>query len=303
MGKPRRGRKAKNPKPLAPVVPEVVSPTIATKKKEETPIKPILKPAVFIPKTDEKKSDTKEPVAKKASTEPTLPPKEKVLPTPLLPSVKRVPREPVLPPTEKNTPEPKASPPSKAKEVLPAPGSAKLPGKKSPPAATPHSDEKQKPVKSKILSPSTDKSTPSVIEQKSKKDKVSDESPSPTQTASKPTGTTPPVVTNAPTPVVPIKKRGRPATTKTEPAEKNNTTEKANTAEKVNKVVKTNKVTFEPETEEEDEDLDPFKNVKGRKGKIGRKVVKLLQDIEQLLVYQEKQRRLRNRTLMDLPEA
>merc|ERR1711935_209597 len=119
---------------------------------------------------------------------------------------------------------------------------------------------------------------------------------------SKPTGTTPPVVSNAPTTAVPIKKRGRPAATKTEPAEKNNTTEKANTvekaekAEKANKVVKTNKVTFEPETEEEDEDLDPFKDVKGRKGKIGRKVVKLLQDIEQLLVYQEKQRRLRNRT-------
>merc|ERR1712223_2283406 len=105
LEKPRRGRKAKNPKHLAAIeAPEVVSPAplTDTKKKDETPIKPILKPAVFIPKTDEKKSDAKEPVVKKASTETLSPSKEKNLPSPVLPSVKRVPREPAQPPTEKN---------------------------------------------------------------------------------------------------------------------------------------------------------------------------------------------------------
>merc|ERR1712083_718076 len=120
---------------------------------------------------------------------------------------------------------------------------------------------------------------------------------------------------------VPIKKRGRPPAIKSDPVEKNNKTENTEIAAKVNDIEKDkksekqtitekdNKVAAEKvnkviiETEPEDENLDPFKNVKGRKGKIGRSVVKLLQDIEQLLVYQEKQSRLRNKTLMDLPEA
>merc|ERR550532_448869 len=42
---------------------------------------------------------------------------------------------------------------------------------------------------------------------------------------------------------------------------------------------------------------------KGRKGKVCRKVSKLLEDVEQLLDYQEQQGRLRNKTLLDLPEA
>merc|ERR1711971_457997 len=42
---------------------------------------------------------------------------------------------------------------------------------------------------------------------------------------------------------------------------------------------------------------------KGRKGKVCRKVSKLLEDVEQLLDYQEQQGRLRNQTLLDLPEA
>merc|ERR1712223_627195 len=322
LEKPRRGRKAKNPKHLAAIeVPEVVTPapSTATKKKDETPIKPILKPAVFIPKTDEKKSDAKEPVAKKASTETSSPSKEKNLPSPVLPSVKRVPSEPAQPPTEKNDPKSDQS----TSKVVPPPESTQIQGKKSPQVVKPHPDEKQSSVKSKTSPPVTEKSAPQVpvVDQKSKKDDVADKNKKdelPIETVPKPAETEPPVVAKVPT-SVPIKKRGRPST-KNEPVEKTKTPEKVDTkkdenaekattgektitAEKTNKAEKINKATIETETDEEDENPNPFLNVKGRKGKIGRAVTKLLQDIEQLLVYQEKQSRLRNKTLLDLPEA
>merc|ERR1711971_1363692 len=84
------------------------------------------------------------------------------------------------------------------------------------------------------------------------------------------------------------KKRGRPSMVKTEPL-----MEKAEKIEKVDVVVETyvNNENFLKE------------KAKGRKGKVCRKVSKLLEDVEQLLDYQEQQGRLRNRTLLDLPEA
>ena len=84
------------------------------------------------------------------------------------------------------------------------------------------------------------------------------------------------------------KKRGRPSTVKTEPL-----LEKTEKIEKVEVVVETyvNNENFLKE------------KAKGRKGKVCRKVSKLLEDVEQLLDYQEQQGRLRNRTLLDLPEA
>merc|ERR1712079_433718 len=267
------------------------------------------------------KSDAKEPVAKKASTETSSPSKEKNLPAPVLPSVKRIPREPAQPPTEKNDPK---SDQSTSKEV-PPPESTQIQGKKSPQVVKPH----QSSVKSKTSPSLTEKSTPQVpvVDQKSKKDDVADKSKKdelPIETVPKPAETEPTVVAKVPT-SVPIKKRGRPST-KNEPIEKTKTPEKVDTkkdenaekattaekaitaekpnkAEKANKAEKINKATIETETDEEDENPNPFLNVKGRKGKIGRAVTKLLQDIEQLLVYQEKQSRLRNKTLLDLPEA
>merc|ERR1712203_963332 len=83
------------------------------------------------------------------------------------------------------------------------------------------------------------------------------------------------------------KKRGRPSTVKTEPS-----MEKAEKIEKVEVV---------EETYVNNENF--LKKVRGRKGKVCRKVSKLLEDVEQLLDYQEQQGRLRNRTLLDLPEA
>merc|ERR1712086_392202 len=81
------------------------------------------------------------------------------------------------------------------------------------------------------------------------------------------------------------KKRGGPSTVKTEPS-----------MEKIEKIEK-----VEVESYVNNESF--LKTVKGRKGKVCRKVSKLLEDVEQLLDYQEQQGRLRNRTLLDLPEA
>merc|ERR1712008_112713 len=83
------------------------------------------------------------------------------------------------------------------------------------------------------------------------------------------------------------KKRGRPSTVKTEPS--------------MEKVEKIEKVEVVEATYVNNESF--LKTVKGRKGKVCRKVSKLLEDVEQLLDYQEQQGRLRNRTLLDLPEA
>merc|ERR1712008_549680 len=80
------------------------------------------------------------------------------------------------------------------------------------------------------------------------------------------------------------KKRGRPSTVKTEPS-----------MEKVEKIEKVEATYVNNESF--------LKTVKGRKGKVCRKVSKLLEDVEQLLDYQEQQGGLRNRTLLDLPEA
>merc|ERR1712008_430718 len=83
------------------------------------------------------------------------------------------------------------------------------------------------------------------------------------------------------------KKRGRPSTVKTEPS--------------MEKVEKIEKVEVVEETYVNNENF--LKMVRGRRGKVCRKVSKLLEDVEQLLDYQEQQGRLRNRTLLDLPEA
>ena len=69
------------------------------------------------------------------------------------------------------------------------------------------------------------------------------------------------------------KKRGRPSTVKTEPS-----MEKAEKAEKIEKVE------VVEETYVNNENF--LKKVRGRKGKFGRKVSKLLEDVEQLLDYQ-----------------
>ena len=57
------------------------------------------------------------------------------------------------------------------------------------------------------------------------------------------------------------------------------------------------------EVDENDQIKGIFKGHGGRFGKMGLRVTKLLNHVELLIQYQEQQRRLRNHTLMDSPEA
>ena len=65
--------------------------------------------------------------------------------------------------------------------------------------------------------------------------------------------------------------------------------------------------TSPPKVEDQDKvesfDGSLFENLKGRKGRTGRKINSFLLDVNQLIGYQEQQRRLRNRTLLDSSDA
>ena len=271
--KPRRGRKSKNvsspsKSDSSVMAPSAPAPSIANEKKDEAP-KTILKPPVFVPKMEDKKlAEVKEQATKKVP-----PPTQAVSKVSTVPSKVAKKASPLTPTT------------SSIQNVK------KVPAALLPPAqATKKASTAAVPSSKKVPSPTTSP-TPAAL------------SPAPTQLAKK----VPPVNAERPQPLLSAtksaeglamkaKKRGRPSTSKAVPSE---------TEGKKSFKAKDDKAIVEDvnDDDKDEEDDDPFKNVKGRKGKIGRKVVKLLEDVEKLIAYQEQQRRLRNRTLLDLPEA